>query len=275
MDGRAPCLVFACHIWRLARVVPDCSQFAAKKLTGADRLLRWCEKAFVSMASKLGFNPLCIAATAVLAVTTAVAPASAVTVLTFTNQTPGTTNTEATASADGITVTASGPVGGPFPASGGINSITSGLCAFAQNNSDGNRCGFIATPANSTTSLTGFNLTFDTPVFITGFNIGLFDDINLNSGTIAFGPSSPVSFSSTGDKSLSSPLFVGSGTPVSIVTTGDFTNTANPGGIFRIQSLTVDVPGPLPLFGAASAFAYSRKLRSKVKSTNAINITHT
>jgi len=221
------------------------------------------------MGTKLKFNQLCIGATAALGLTTAISPASAATVLTFTNQTPGTTANSATASGSGITVTASNPVGGPFPATGGINSVASGLCAFAQNNSDGNRCGYIASPADSTTSLTGFDLTFDTSVFITGFNIGLFDNSNLNSGTIAFGGSSPISFSSTGFTSLAAPFLAEAGTPLSIVTTGDFTNIANPGGIFRIQSLTVEeVPGPLPLLGAASAFAYSRKLRNKVKPSN-------
>jgi hypothetical protein len=227
------------------------------------------------MASKLGFSPFCIGATTALALATAVAPASAATVLTFTNQTPSTTANSATASAGGITVTANDPVGGPFPANGGINSTSDGLCAFAQNNSDGRRCAYLASPSTDATQLTGFKLSFNKSVFITGFDIGLFDNPNLNSGTITFGTSPSVSFSSTGFKSLSGPLLVEENTPLSIVTAGDFVNTANPGGLFRIQSLTVEeVPGPLPLLGAASAFAYSRKLRSKVKSNNVINNIH-
>lgn len=196
-----------------------------------------------------------------------VAPASAATVLTFTDQTPGTTANSATATAAGITVTASNPVGGPFPATGGINSVGQGLCVFAQNNASGSRCGYFSAPADSTTSLTGLDLSFDTSVFIIGFDIGLIN--GLNGGTISFGATSPVSFSGTGFKPLSSPLLVEAGTPLSVVTTGNFTNINDPGGIVRIQSITVEeVPGPLPLFGAASAFAYSRQIRKKCNLNN-------
>jgi hypothetical protein len=37
---------------------------------------------------------------------------------------------------------------------------------------------------------------------------------------------------------------------------------------YRIQSFTLEeVPGPLPIFGLAAAFTYSRKIRNRLRST--------
>lgn len=225
------------------------------------------------MSSGLGLGQLSllISAASAVAMATAVAPVSAATVLTFTNQTPNITANYATASGAGITVTASNPVGGPFPLTGGINSVGLGLCAFAQNGTS-NRCAYNTPNANSTTSLTGlffsFATPFDIPVYILEFNIGQF--ASLSSGTITIGAASPISFTSTGSKSLSRPLLVQANTPISITTSAN-DETPSDGGLFRIQSVTVDVPGPLSLFGVASAFTYSRKLRKKVNSNSAHN----
>lgn len=255
-------------------MAPHCAQFAAGGLTGGEGACRVMQN-INAMSSELSLSllSLLISAASAVAMATAVAPVSAATVLNFTNQTPGTTANSATASGDGITVTASNPVGGPFPTTGGINSITAGLCAFAQNTTTGRRCAYNTPNADSTTSLTGLNFTFVTPsnkpVYISGFNIGQFT--SLSSGTITFGAASPISFTSTGYQSLTSPLLVQANTPISI-TTSAIDPTPSDGGLFRIQSLTVtDVPGPLSLLGVASAFTYSRKLRKKVNTNSANN----
>jgi hypothetical protein len=48
---------------------------------------------------------------------------------------------------------------------------------------------------------------------------------------------------------------------------GSFTGTIDGPGLANIGGSPASVPGPLPLFGAAAAFGYSRKLRKSVKSS--------
>jgi hypothetical protein len=197
-------------------------------------------------------------------------PASAAVVtVVFPDVTTGFTATSVTATGGGLSLTADNPVGGPFPTAGGINSTVNGLCVLAGNNNPAGRCGYTTANASLSTVLTGVSFNFSKNVSLTGFTIGQIS--GLTSGSISFGGFGPVTVSSIGFNSLPG-LFVGANTPFALTTSGIFSPTSSD-GLLRILSIQVDdnpqipVPGPLPLLGAASAFACSRRLRRRIKST--------
>jgi hypothetical protein len=165
-----------------------------------------------------------------------------------------------------IKLTVSNPAGGPFPSAGGVNSSPSGLCSWAQNVAADmmQRCNYVD-PGNTTT-LNGFDFTFDKNVRLKQFEVSQF--VGLSGGSITFGNLSPITLSGTGVQVFGSDLFVAANTPITVTTSGTLSNPSN-SGVFRMNNLLVeDVPGPLPLLGAGMAFQFSRRLRKRTKKSS-------
>jgi hypothetical protein len=163
----------------------------------------------------------------------------------------------------GITLTVDNATGGPFPTAGGLNSTAPGLCVWGKNGGTQTRCGYTTPNADSSSILEGLNLTFSKPVKLTGFTVGQF--VNLSSGSLKFGASPAVTVNANGFYTLADVL-VGANTPIFLDSDGTLSGT-NDSGIIRISSLQVEeVPGPLPLLGAATAFTLSRRLRKRITS---------
>jgi hypothetical protein len=161
---------------------------------------------------------------------------------------------------DNIILTLSNPQGTNLPTSS-INRNIAGLCAYADVGTSGGRC---ALTSGSNAVLNGFSLSFDKSVFLRQFDIaGL---ANVTSGSIAFG-ANQFNFTSGGTQTFVTPFLVSAGSTIFVTTTAV---TPGPqGGVFRLANLQVAfapaaVPGPLPLLGAGAAFAYSRKLRTRI-----------
>jgi hypothetical protein len=101
-------------------------------------------------------------------------------------------------------------------------------------------------------------LLFDKPVrllsYLTGFNTSV-------DATIIFtqGSSSSVQtfFPEQAEETFNNQFFAAAGIPIDVNGTSD--------GSIQLRLLTVEeVPGPLPVMGAAAAFGYSRKLRRRM-----------
>jgi hypothetical protein len=161
----------------------------------------------------------------------------------------------------GITLTANGASGVNLPADA-LNSNSQGFCAFAEVGTSGGRCALIS---GSDAILSGFSFGFDTPVWLRSFDIAQFT--NLSSGTISFqsgANNQTFNLSGNGSQAFTGDFVVSNS--VTVTTTGVSLGTN--GGVFRLSNLAVEeVPGPLPLLGIGSAFAFSRKLRQKTNST--------
>lgn len=204
-------------------------------------------------------------ATAIFAVVATSSAASAATIFTFpnTNESPNPlTQTSLSFTSGGISLTIDNPVGGPFPSTGGVSSTSQGLCVYAINGGSQTRCGYASSPADSTTKLTGLSLTFSSDINLKSFNVSQF--VNLSSGSLQFGTSPAINFTAIGNQSLPD-IFVEANTPINLISSGTLSGS-NVSGVYRLSTLTVEqVPGPLPLLGGAAAFAYSRRLRKKIK----------
>jgi hypothetical protein len=165
-------------------------------------------------------------------------------------------------SVDGIILNLSSGVGSTLP-SNPLNINGAGFCSYSFVVNPSTRCG-----TSTTSSLQGFSLEFDKSVFLNQFNVSNFT--NLTTGVITFTSGANVkqfNFNSTGIQSFSNPFLASAGSTVLVTT------SATPDDIeslFRISDLQVQlapeasVPGPLPLVGAGIAFAYSRKLRTRI-----------
>ncbi len=165
-----------------------------------------------------------------------------------------------------VGLTVSTPTGGPFPSVGGINSAPAGLCSWLEHTSTDatRRCNYIDSPADATSTLTGYQLTFDKTVKLKQFDVSQF--IDLVTGSIAFGgsPSGLFTFNGMGAQVFGSDLVVAANTPLVVSTSGTLSGTNS--GVFRINNLQVEevVPGPLPLLGVGTAFQFSRRLRKRL-----------
>jgi hypothetical protein len=197
-------------------------------------------------------------------------PAKAVQPVTFTTTSVNPENNSSKIfSSDPSAVTFS--VSNPNPAFnsvGGVNTTSSGLCAWAQvgTQAGSGRCGFDVDNGFSGQTLNLLQGVFDKSVILKSFSIGQVA-AGTSGGQITFlnGPlQETFNISGTGSYDFSSSFEIAAGDSLSILTKGT-TSSAN-GGLFRINSLNVeDVPGPLPFLGAAAAFGWSRKLRQKTK----------
>ena len=173
-----------------------------------------------------------------------------------------------TEDSSGINLTIDNAVGTDLPTAGGIVGNAAGLCSFLQNANDsgGFRCGYNApSGATASSSLTSFDFTFSSDVFLRSFNVSRLNDVN--SALLSFGAQN-FNITSTGVQNFSGNYLVARGTPVTLSTSSVVFADGFLGGAVRISDLQVEeVPGPLPLLGAASAFAYSRKLRKKISAS--------
>ena len=172
-----------------------------------------------------------------------------------------------TEDSSGINLTIDNAVGTDLPTAGGIVGNAAGLCSFIQNANDsgGFRCGYNAlSGATASSSLTSFDFTFSSDVFLRSFNVSALNGVN--SALLSFGAQN-FNITSTGVQNFSGNYLVSQGTPVTL-STSSVVFADGLGGAVRISDLQVEeVPGPLPLLGAASAFAYSRKLRKKISAS--------
>ncbi len=161
---------------------------------------------------------------------------------------------------------------------GAINTdLSNGLCAnigFTQANQTG--CQYTATAAGQP-AINGFTLTFDKSVYLTSLDIlrpggtftGILDFSSIdNAQQLTFSnptggeTSSGVTFTTL---NFTTPFFARANTPVLFSSADSIVSTTNASG-FRINNLSVDVPGPLPVLGVAATFAWSRRLKNKLKS---------
>jgi len=186
-------------------------------------------------------------------------------VSTFSLTTPSAENfTSKDFSVDGIILKLANPTGtGISPT---LNTKDTGLCAYFSIATTGARCG----STTSGDSVNGFSLEFDKSVSLKQFNVSKFAGLGLSSIKFESGSNSKqFDFASTGIQSFDNPFVVSAGSIVSVTTAGAISTGS---GIFRIADLQVElaptasVPGPLPLLGAGVAFAYSRRLRSRILS---------
>jgi len=201
------------------------------------------------------FSSMVFGGIAVSSVLMSTAPSIASTIVSFTDST-GTDTTRSFSSGD-FTLTFSPSSDSP---QNYVTSSGNGICLFANTTAPDttNRCN-VLDPQIGTGNLNFVSLTANRSIFLTGGSIvqitGSPGNINL-SNTIG-GPSLGSINAVTGNFTFNSPVTLNQGQE--IIFSGSGTNSA-----LRLQSLTIeDVPGPLPLLGAAAAFGYSRRLRRK------------
>jgi len=135
-----------------------------------------------------------------------------------------------------------------------VASSPNGLCLYANSQDGTPRCG-IFTPD----TYNSLRMTSNRDIFFTGGfvrqTLGAANPITV-SPSIGLGGAIP---GSNGIFSFGNPIFLSASQPITF--TGFGTNTST-----RIASFTFEeVPGPLPLFGAAAAFGTSRRIRKKLK----------
>ena len=109
----------------------------------------------------------------------------------------------------------------------------------------------------------------------TGSNLARFDfrgqsssDIQLleNSTSPGTPVTTPTAFSVTGDGTLDDEIEF----DITRITSGSGAIATGTVTDFKFEAYYEDVPGPLPIVGAAAAFAWSRKLRNRLKPTNTL-----
>jgi hypothetical protein len=197
-------------------------------------------------------------------------PVAAATVFTFATNTTINYSTPPSFTSSGITATLGSPVGTDIPSAALFNTNTAGLCSFINNNNSSSvrRCGSIdQNGGTASTVLSGYSLFFDKPVFLQSFDISTPN--NLSSGSIQFasGSSSKLfNFTGDGSQTFDSIFEVAANTEIFVTTSGIFDDSST-SAAFRITNFAVqEVPGPLPVIGALSAFAWSRNLKKKINS---------
>lgn len=205
----------------------------------------------------------------VLAVPTAFVLASSANAATSFTLSPTPADTPAssfTDTVDSVGLTVSGGTGVDLPTAGAISGNSNGICSFLTNSAStgGRRCGYTASvPGTSVNSvLNSIDLKFDTAVRLVDF----FAQTNAVSvATMTFsGGSLNESFtinSPGGNYLFTSPLFLPANTTITVTTSGVSLLPGFDSGAVRIRHLTVDVPAPLPILGAAAAFSSRRRLR--------------
>ena len=226
---------------------------------------------FFDMSAFHNFSKLLPVACATASLTLAAGSAHAAQSVTFTTTSPAAENNPSKnflSSPSGVNFTVTNP-NSVFDSPGGVNTTSSGLCAWASVGTTGGRCGFNVSDGFSGVELTQLQGTFDKPVILTSFTIG--QASAGNTGTtlqfLAGSLSETFNISTTAPQtySFTTPFQLAAGETLDIFSSGSNTIGTN-GGFFRISSLdAVDVPGPLPLLGGAAALGWSRKLRHKIK----------
>jgi hypothetical protein len=111
-------------------------------------------------------------------------------------------------------------------------------------------------------------MTFDRPVKLLSYNIGLLQLAAAVSTTYSQGALQSIQTYATGSglKSFNNQFIAAANVPISVASAPGNQNT-----IIQIKSFTVEkvdpVPGPLPLAGAAAVFSWSRGLRGRIRRT--------
>lgn len=211
-------------------------------------------------------STLVVAGVAILA-TQAAQPARAI-VFDFTSNPAGNATTftyQSTPPGINLDVFTPSTFGTPLPTT--FNSTPVGLCAWAVVGSSGGRCGYNLDPSQG---INGFKIKFDQAVTIYSFLLASDPGVqNIDSATVGFSldnvtfNSSPI-FSDS-DKgtliSLLTPFNAPANTDIFVKTTATL-KIGFDSGVIRLA--TLQVPGPLPVLGAAAALGWSRKLRKRI-----------
>lgn len=216
------------------------------------------------MAKALQVSAICAgtAITSLSLLLVAQRPAEAVS--TFNTITAISTNNSSFPASDGgfsLTISNSNSTGND---PGTVNTNSTGLCAWTIVGGGGaGRCGYGTSPSSGVSQ---FQLSFNAPADIQAFNVSSFEDANISQGSVGFSLDGTnfTDFAFTSAGTVAAPFSAGPNQPIFVRTSGTFSSPLQT-GIFRINSFTVqEVPGPLPIFGAAAAYGWSRKLKRKL-----------
>jgi hypothetical protein len=142
-----------------------------------------------------------------------------------------------------------------------VSSSGNGLCLYANSTNATSRCHISGTTPPNTYNLT--QMTSNQSIYLTGGSVrqitGTASSISISS--LIGGPSLATIPNTTGNFNFAR-ILVSNSRPLYFMGSG--TDTAT-----RIESFSFDeVPGPLPVLGAAAAFGWSRRLRRKLKQSN-------
>ena len=161
---------------------------------------------------------------------------------------------------------------------GGVNTDRrNGLCVALLSGTTG-KCQYTSSALGDIT-FTGLTFTFNKPVRLLGFDFTRVGGIETGSLAFTSGGSNEIfSFSNPGGgQSANGGVFkssifatnflVDANVPIAVSSAATVYASGSSGSI-RINNLSVqEVPGPLPVFGVAAAFGWSRRLRSKLRAT--------
>jgi len=172
-------------------------------------------------------------------------------------------------SVDGILLKLSTPTGSNLSTTP-FNTSPNGFCSyFTIVSSPGARCG----TSTVGETLNGFSLQFDKSVYLKRFDVTRLNALANASISFASGLSLEQfnNLNNTGIQIFNNPFLVSAGSIITVTTAGSPTSSS---AAMRIADLEVElapdpVPGPLPLLGACAAFAYSRKLRTRISKQSA------
>jgi hypothetical protein len=230
---------------------------------------------FITMKTSVSKISLLAGAFTVSALVTA-APVKAVSIFNFT--TPVSTNTPSRTFIDdptgfSVTFDNSNSVG---KNPGTFNTDTQGMCVYSYIGATSIGKPSVCNYGRKVGSgITSFQLSFNRPALIQGFEIGQFASALttngkpvLRRGTIGFSLDN-INFTSYSFKSagfVAADFAADPGQTVYVQTSARFRRGADPDtSVIRVRSFSVqEVPGPLPALGLAAAFGWSRKLRKKI-----------
>jgi hypothetical protein len=162
-------------------------------------------------------------------------------------------------SLDGINLTIGSFLTGPLSGAGG-----NGLAVYCLS-ATGTNLTSSCIHSGSFKPYSSFTMTFDNPVKLLAYNISGIGPLAVGSTTIYAQGSSQSVQENTG--SPGGRVFVNQFVAVPNVPVTVSTVDTDGTGALAINALTVekvDVPGPLPLAGAAAAFSWSRRLRGRI-----------
>lgn len=169
----------------------------------------------------------------------------------------------------GVTLNVSNPTG---TAAGftTLNSSPSGLCAFVAIGNTGSRCNYGPSGSAGNPGIgekfNGFTLSFDKPGQLNSVLASLLSAVNSPSITFTAGTQTQTfSNFSVGDTlNFTTPFSLAANESVNVATAGSGVGP-NGSGVFRINNVNyTEVPGPIGYLGAAAAFRYSRRIKSKL-----------
>jgi hypothetical protein len=138
-----------------------------------------------------------------------------------------------------------------------VASSANGLCLYANSSTSTVRCGVGSTETAQTYNY--IQMTANRDIWFTGGTLGnQTGTASAITATSSFGGSDTIP-TGLGAFSFTTPLFLSASESITFVSSGSDTST-------RASTFTFEeVPGPLPLLGAAAAFGASRRIRNKIK----------